>query len=86
VAHEIGAERDSGEHGRDEQHEQVRAFGDEQAELVIHQRGHARLGDAHQGEAGGSKVSLDEVLKRAPSNWYLEAEEARDLGLIEAVL
>jgi ATP-dependent protease ClpP protease subunit len=34
----------------------------------------------------GSKVSLDEVLKRAPSNWYLEAEEARDLGLIEAVL
>jgi ATP-dependent protease ClpP protease subunit len=34
----------------------------------------------------GSKVTLDEVLKRAPSNWYLEAEEARDLGLIEAVL
>jgi ATP-dependent protease ClpP protease subunit len=34
----------------------------------------------------GSKVSLDHVLKRAPSNWYLEAEEARDLGLIEAVL
>jgi hypothetical protein len=34
----------------------------------------------------GSKVTLDEVLKRAPSNWYLEAEEARNLGLIEAVL
>jgi ATP-dependent protease ClpP protease subunit len=34
----------------------------------------------------GSSVSLDEVLKRAPSNWYLEAEEARNLGLIEAVL
>jgi ATP-dependent protease ClpP protease subunit len=34
----------------------------------------------------GSKVELDEVLKRAPSNWYLEAEEARDLGLVEAVL
>jgi hypothetical protein len=34
----------------------------------------------------GSKVTLDEVLKRAPSNWYLEAEEARTLGLIEAVL
>jgi ATP-dependent protease ClpP protease subunit len=34
----------------------------------------------------GSKVTLDEVRKRAPSNWYLEAEEARNLGLIEAVL
>jgi hypothetical protein len=34
----------------------------------------------------GSKVSLDEVLKRAPANWYLEAEEARNLGPIEAVL
>jgi ATP-dependent protease ClpP protease subunit len=34
----------------------------------------------------GSKVTLDEVLKRAPSNWYLEAEEARKLGLVEAVL
>ena len=31
-------------------------------------------------------VSLEEVLKRAPSNWYIEAQEARDLGLIEAVL
>jgi len=34
----------------------------------------------------GSTVSLDEVLKRAPSNWYIEAEEARTLGLIEAVI
>jgi ATP-dependent protease ClpP protease subunit len=34
----------------------------------------------------GSKVALDEVLRRAPSNWYLEAEEARNLGLVEAVL
>lgn len=34
----------------------------------------------------GSSVSLDEVLKRAPSNWYLEAQEAKNLGLIEAVL
>ena len=34
----------------------------------------------------GSNVTLDEVLKRAPSNWYLEAEEARALGLVEAVL
>ena len=34
----------------------------------------------------GSSVTLDEVLKRAPSNWYLEAEEAKNLGLVEAVL
>jgi hypothetical protein len=34
----------------------------------------------------GSSVTLDEVKRRAPSNWYLEAEEARQLGLVEAVL
>jgi ATP-dependent protease ClpP protease subunit len=34
----------------------------------------------------GSSVTLDEVLQKAPSNWYLEAQEAKELGLIEAVL
>ena len=34
----------------------------------------------------GSSVSLDDVIRRAPSNWYLEAQEAKNLGLIEAVL
>ena len=34
----------------------------------------------------GSDVTMDEVLQRAPSNWYLEAEEARGRGLIEGVL
>jgi hypothetical protein len=34
----------------------------------------------------GSRVTLDEVLERAPSNWYIEAEEARALELIAAVL
>jgi ATP-dependent protease ClpP protease subunit len=34
----------------------------------------------------GSNVTLDEVLQKAPSNWYLEAQEAKELGLIEAVL
>jgi ATP-dependent protease ClpP protease subunit len=33
-----------------------------------------------------SAVTMDEVLERAPSNWYLEANEAARLGLIEAVL
>lgn len=30
----------------------------------------------------GSHVTFDEVQERAPSNWYIEAEEARDLGLV----
>ena len=34
----------------------------------------------------GSSVSLDEVIRRAPSNWYIEAQEAKDLGLIEGVI
>jgi ATP-dependent protease ClpP protease subunit len=34
----------------------------------------------------GSSVSLDEVLQRAPSNWYIEANEAKALGLIEGVI
>ena len=34
----------------------------------------------------GSNVTLDEVLQKAPSNWYLEAQEAKNLGLVEAVL
>jgi ATP-dependent protease ClpP protease subunit len=34
----------------------------------------------------GSQISMDEVLERAPSNWYLEADEAQRLGLVEWVL
>ncbi|MET0271180.1 MAG: peptidase S14 [Sphingomonas sp.] len=34
----------------------------------------------------GSSVTMEEVLRRAPSNWYIEAEEARQLGLVEAVV
>lgn len=34
----------------------------------------------------GSKVTIDEVLQRAPENWYVEAEEAKALGLVHAVL
>ena len=34
----------------------------------------------------GSSVSLDEVLEKAPANWYIEAHEALTLGLVEAVL
>jgi ATP-dependent protease ClpP protease subunit len=34
----------------------------------------------------GSRVTMAEVLERAPSNWYIEANEALALGLIQAVL
>ena len=34
----------------------------------------------------GSSVTMDEVLRRAPSNWYIDAAEAETLGLIEAVI
>lgn len=34
----------------------------------------------------GSQVTMDEVLQKAPSNWYIEANEAKALGLIEGVL
>jgi len=34
----------------------------------------------------GSKVTMQEVLSRAPGNWYIEANEAKSLGLVEGVL
>jgi ATP-dependent protease ClpP protease subunit len=33
-----------------------------------------------------SGVALDEVIRRAPENWYIEAEEAKNLGLVQDVL
>lgn len=30
----------------------------------------------------GSRIAFADVCKKAPSNWYLEAEEARELGLV----
>jgi len=34
----------------------------------------------------GSKVTMDEVLQRAPSNWYVEAKDALELGLISGII
>ncbi|MEG3153272.1 ATP-dependent Clp protease proteolytic subunit [Sphingomonas sp. ZT3P38] len=34
----------------------------------------------------GSKITFDEVQHRAASNWYIEAEQARDLGLVLDVI
>ena len=34
----------------------------------------------------GSQVTVEEVLRRATSNWYIEAQEALRLGLVEGVI
>jgi ATP-dependent protease ClpP protease subunit len=34
----------------------------------------------------GSSIAMDEVLRRAPSNWYVDAAEAIELGLVEGVI
>ena len=34
----------------------------------------------------GSTVSLKDVLQKAPRNWYIEAQEAKSLGLVEDVI
>jgi hypothetical protein len=34
----------------------------------------------------GSQVTMNEVLTRAPSNWYVEAQDAERLGLIKGIL
>ena len=50
-----------------------------EASIVIQNEGFANL-------IKGSKVTMDDVLKRAPENWYIEANEAKALGLICDVL
>jgi ATP-dependent protease ClpP protease subunit len=34
----------------------------------------------------GSKIDFEEVVRRAPDNWYIDAEEARDQGLVLDVI
>jgi len=42
--------------------------------------------EGFQNLANGSSVSLDDMLQKATENWYLEANEAERLGLVEAVI
>jgi ATP-dependent protease ClpP protease subunit len=55
------------------------ALNELRASIAIQNEGFANLIE-------GSSVSMEEVLRKAPSNWYVEAQEARELGLIEAVI
>lgn len=50
-----------------------------EASIAIQNEGFANL-------VRGSSVTLEEVLEKAPANWYVEANEAHALGLIQAVL
>lgn len=50
-----------------------------EASIIIQNEGFENL-------VRGSNVAMEEVLERAPSNWYIEAGEAKTLGLIEDVL
>ncbi len=50
-----------------------------EASIAIQNEGFANL-------INGSQVTMDQVLERAPQNWYIEAQEAEALGLIEAVI
>lgn len=47
--------------------------------ILIQEEGFANL-------IAGSSVTMDELLRRAPSNWYIEANEAAQLGLVQGVI
>ncbi len=57
-------------------------------EALLHEIRHsiAIQNEGFENLVRGSKVGMAEVLERAPSNWYLEAREAQDLGLIAGVI
>jgi len=50
-----------------------------EASIAIQNEGFAHL-------VLGSQISLEDVLRRATSNWYVDANEAAELGLVEAVI
>jgi hypothetical protein len=34
----------------------------------------------------GSRLTMEQLLEKTPSNWYLDAQQAQDLGLVVAVI
>ena len=50
-----------------------------EASIVIQNEGFENL-------IRSSKVTMEEVLSRATGNWYIEANEAKSLGLVVEVL
>ena len=42
--------------------------------------------EGFQSLIAGSSVSMEELLQKAPTNWYIEAQQAMALGLVEGVI
>lgn len=42
--------------------------------------------EGFQNLIAGSSITMEQVLRLAPENWYIEANEAMNLGLIEGVI
>jgi len=42
--------------------------------------------EGFQNLISGSSVQMDEVLRRAPENWYIEANDAVQMGLVEGLI
>lgn len=55
---------------------------------MLHELEHSIIiqNEGFQELARGSKVTAEDLIRRAPENWYLEAQEAREMGLIEGVI
>ena len=55
---------------------------------VLHELEHsiAIQNEGFENLVRGSSVTMEEVLQRAPANWYIEAQEAKALGLIADVI
>ncbi|WGM32688.1 ATP-dependent Clp protease proteolytic subunit [Brevundimonas sp. NIBR11] len=55
---------------------------------LLHEIEHSILiqNEGFENLIAGSSVTMDELLKRAPSNWYIEANEALELGLVQGVI
>ena len=57
-------------------------------QAALHEIEHSILieKEGFQNIIAGSSVTLDDLMRRAPSNWYVEANEAVALGLVAGVI
>jgi len=58
------------------------------AQALVHEIEHSILiqNEGFECLIAGSSVTLEDVLRRAPANWYIEAQDAVELGLVSAVI
>ena len=55
---------------------------------VLHELEHsiAIQNEGFENLVRGSQVTMEEVLRRAPENWYLEARDAKAMGIVQDVI